>query len=72
MTLPLTTPTAATPLRMKDVRCPHCGRLLFKAGYELKLNSLVEIKCQNCGLIVTFYPSNSGKGFFTEKELRDT
>lgn len=45
-------------LRKVDVRCPACGRLLFKI-FVLVCNSLppalaaaVEIKCERCGELI--------------------
>lgn len=35
---------------MKNVKCPNCGKLLFKA--KLKKGTHIEIKCNRCKKIL--------------------
>lgn len=40
---------------MREVRCPECDKLLFKARiYEFSIVFAVEIKCRGCGIIVVW------------------
>lgn len=40
---------------MKEIRCPECDRVLFRArllGFSIKFE--VEIKCRHCGIIIVW------------------
>lgn len=38
-------------MNLKEIRCPHCNKLLFKT---IELKEYIEIKCHKCKNIISF------------------
>jgi len=48
-----------TTVKKYDYRCPHCGRLAFRA--RLTKGTVVSHRCAKCGKMLTFESNGQGK-----------